>query len=41
LGRFGMGSTVILLMPHGTVDWCVEPGQDVKLGQAIATLKQA
>ncbi len=37
LGRFGMGSTVILLLPHGTVDWTVEPGQDVKLGQRIAT----
>jgi len=39
LGRFGMGSTVILLLPHGTVDWTVEPGQDVKLGQRIATRK--
>lgn len=37
LGRFGMGSTVVLLLPHGTVNWTVEPGQDVKLGQRIAT----
>lgn len=39
LGRFGMGSTVVLILPPGTVDWTVEPGQDVKLGQRLGTLK--
>jgi phosphatidylserine decarboxylase len=39
VGRFNMGSTVILLLPHGTIDWTVTPGQDVKLGQPLGTLK--
>lgn len=40
IGRFGMGSTVILMLPHGTVDWAVEPGQDVKLGQRLGTVRK-
>ena len=35
-----MGSTVILMLPHGTVDWAVEPGQDVKLGQRLGTVRK-
>lgn len=35
LGRFEMGSTVILLFPRDTVRWTVAPGQPVKLGQRI------
>jgi len=39
LGRFGMGSTVILLLPGGTVtSWSVEPGQDVKMGQRLGVV---
>lgn len=38
LGRFGMGSTVILILPKGTVRWTVEPGRDVKLGERIGVV---
>jgi phosphatidylserine decarboxylase len=34
IGRFEMGSTVVLVLPRA-VTWTVSPGQDVKLGQAI------
>ena len=41
LGRFNMGSTVILLLPHGTVTWQgLVPGQAVRLGERIGTLQQ-
>ncbi|MCB9777256.1 MAG: phosphatidylserine decarboxylase [Alphaproteobacteria bacterium] len=36
LGRFELGSTVILLFEPGRVEWQVEPGQPVQLGQPIA-----
>ncbi len=39
LGRFGMGSTVILLLPAGSVTWTVQPGQDVKLGQRLGSVR--
>ncbi len=39
IGRFEMGSTVVLLFPPGTVAWDVEPGLDVKLGARIGGLK--
>ncbi|NKF22698.1 archaetidylserine decarboxylase [Solimonas marina] len=37
MGRFNMGSTVILLAPKGAVDWSTSlaPGQPVRLGQAL------
>jgi len=37
LGRFNMGSTVILLFGKDRVDWleALEPGQPLKLGQAL------
>lgn len=37
MGRFNMGSTVILLAPPGSVDWDadLQPGQTVRMGQAI------
>jgi len=35
LGRFGMGSTVILLFPAESVTWEIEPGQPVRLGERI------
>ncbi|HEY0974082.1 MAG TPA: archaetidylserine decarboxylase [Solimonas sp.] len=37
MGRFNMGSTVILLTPPGGVDWSptLAPGQTVRMGQAI------
>jgi len=38
LGRFGMGSTVILILPKGRVRWTVEPGRDVKLGERIGVV---
>lgn len=38
LGRFEMGSTVILVFEPGRVQLSVEPGQPVKLGQRIGTV---
>jgi len=37
MGRFNMGSTVILLTPPGGVDWdsALQPGQAVSMGQRI------
>ena len=37
LGRFNMGSTVILLLPPGAADWLPElqPGSPVRVGQTI------
>src|SRR5487761_159278 len=37
LGRFNMGSTVILLLPPGTAEWLPElqPGSPVRVGQTI------
>ncbi len=36
IGRFEMGSTVVLLFPPGSVRWEVEPGQPVRYGERIA-----
>lgn len=38
LGRFNMGSTVILLLPRGAAEWLPElqPGSRVRVGQTIA-----
>ena len=40
LGRFHMGSTVILLAPPGALNWnqTLAPGQEVRLGQSLATM---
>jgi phosphatidylserine decarboxylase len=39
LGRFNMGSTVILLLPRGAGSWAgVGPGQALRVGQAIGTI---
>lgn len=40
LGRFNMGSTVILLLPPGAAEWLPElrPGTRVRVGQTIARL---
>ncbi|MDB5977250.1 MAG: psd [Nevskia sp.] len=40
LGRFHMGSTVILLAPPGALTWdpALAAGQEVRLGQALATM---
>ena len=40
LGRFNMGSTVILLLPPGTAEWlpALRPGSRVRVGQTIARL---
>jgi phosphatidylserine decarboxylase len=37
IGRFNMGSTVIVLLPHGAGSWesGIVPGGTVRLGQAI------
>jgi phosphatidylserine decarboxylase len=37
-GRFNLGSTVILVMEKGTVEWELERGQDVLVGQRIGRL---
>lgn len=41
MGRFNMGSTVILLFGPDAVDWAgdIQPGRAVRLGQALATRK--
>ena len=38
LGRFCLGSTVILLLEPGRVVWTVQPGDAVRLGRPIARL---
>jgi phosphatidylserine decarboxylase len=40
LGRFNMGSTVILLLPPGGGEWLpgLAPGSSVRVGQALARL---
>ncbi len=38
LGRFELGSTVILLTEPGRVRWTLQPGQPVRLGRPIAQL---
>jgi len=40
LGRFNMGSTVILLLPPGSSEWLpgLGPGSSVRVGQALARL---
>ncbi len=35
LGSFGLGSTVILLLPPGDFTWALTPGMRVRVGQAI------
>ncbi len=39
MGRFNMGSTIILLMPAGAVDWdsSLQPGRAVRMGQSLGT----
>lgn len=40
MGRFNMGSTVILLLPPGAAEWLpdLQPGSAVRVGQTIARL---
>lgn len=40
MGRFNMGSTVVLLSPPGSVNWdsAVRPGSTVRVGQSIGKL---
>jgi len=40
VGRFNMGSTVILLLPPGAAQWhaTLAAGSTVRVGEAIATL---
>jgi phosphatidylserine decarboxylase len=42
MGRFNMGSTVILILPHGVIrdslGW--QPGAALRMGQALAHLNQ-
>ncbi len=41
MGRFNMGSTVIIIFGPGAVEWTgeIQPGETVKLGQALAIRK--
>lgn len=43
LGRFNMGSTVILLLPPGAVEWSASarPGGTVRMGQALGRWRAA
>lgn len=38
IGRFEMGSTVVLILPPGSARWTVSPGQAVRLGERIAAI---
>lgn len=40
IGRFNLGSTVVLVLPPGQAVWRpdLSPGQAVRMGQALATL---
>ena len=42
MGRFNMGSTVILVLPDGTAEWDsnLDPGDTLRMGEAIGTLAQ-
>lgn len=42
MGRFNMGSTVILLLPPGAAEWLsgLQPGSPVRVGQTIARLRR-
>ncbi len=35
VGRFEMGSTVVLLFPPGSAEWTVKPGEAVRFGERI------
>lgn len=39
LGRFEMGSTVVLVLPPDSVRWTVAPGDVLRLGQRIAEIR--
>ncbi|MBS0579685.1 MAG: phosphatidylserine decarboxylase [Proteobacteria bacterium] len=41
MGRFNMGSTVILLLPPGAAEWLptVRPGATIRVGQSLARLR--
>jgi phosphatidylserine decarboxylase len=43
MGRFNMGSTVILLLPPGMTEWeaSLVPGRPLRLGERIGTLRTA
>lgn len=43
VGRFNLGSTVVLLFPAGAVDWLPEltSGQSLRMGQAIGRIRQS
>jgi phosphatidylserine decarboxylase len=40
MGRFNMGSTVILILPPDTIEWlpCARPGNDILVGTPLARL---
>jgi phosphatidylserine decarboxylase len=39
LGRFNMGSTVVVLLPPGRSEWTLAPGSAVRVGQLLAHLR--
>jgi phosphatidylserine decarboxylase len=41
MGRFNMGSTVILLFPPVAIRWAerIRPGQRIRLGELIGTIE--
>jgi phosphatidylserine decarboxylase len=43
LGRFNLGSTVVMLFPEGTVEWneTLVPGQQLTMGQALGRTQAA
>ena len=43
LGRFNLGSTIVLLLPRGIASWNgdLEPGRSVRMGEALGQLLPA
>lgn len=41
MGRFNMGSTVVLLLGGGAVEWGLAPGQSVRMGDPIGIVRSA
>ena len=39
IGYFALGSTVILLWQHRDIQWCVQEGEPIRLGNKIALQK--
>jgi len=41
MGRFHLGSTVVLVFPHGSIDWQILAGQRLQMGEQIGVWTQS